>query len=63
MKSFPVALGLLVVSILAILGLNWWFAELQADRGTFGDMFGASNALFSGLAFAGGCLCDHAATC
>jgi len=53
MKSFPVALGLLVASILAILGLNWWFAELQADRGTFGDMFGASNALFSGLAFAG----------
>jgi len=41
--------------------LNWWYAEtyqrastdLQNGRGTFGDMFGATNALFSGLAFAG----------
>ena len=53
MKSFPLSLALLVLAILAILGLNWWFAELQPDRGTFGDMFGAANALFSGLAFAG----------
>ena len=30
------------------LGLSSW-----QERGTFGDMFGAANALFSGLAFAG----------
>jgi hypothetical protein len=53
MKSFPFALLLLFSAILAILGLNWWYAELQPERGTFGDMFGAANALFSGLAFAG----------
>ena len=53
MKSFPLALFLLITAILGILGLNWWFADLQENRGTFGDMFGAANALFSGLAFAG----------
>ncbi|MDO9319550.1 MAG: hypothetical protein Q7V56_15315 [Gammaproteobacteria bacterium] len=31
-----------------ITGLSTW-----SDRGTFGDMFGAVNTLFSGLAFAG----------
>lgn len=31
-----------------MLGLGNW-----SDRGTFGDLFGAVNALFSGLAFAG----------
>ena len=42
---------ILVQSILGILiyrGLQSW-----PDRGTFGDMFGAVNTLFSGLAFAG----------
>lgn len=53
MKSFPLVGLLLTAAILGVLGLNWWFAELQENRGTFGDMFGASNALFSGLAFAG----------
>ena len=35
-------------SLLILLGLDNW-----SDRGTFGDLFGAVNALFSGLAFAG----------
>ena len=35
-------------TILIIFGLDNW-----ADRGAFGDLFGAVNALFSGLAFAG----------
>lgn len=29
------------------------FLDSWSDRGTFGDLFGAVNALFSGLAFAG----------
>lgn len=45
--------ALLVAVILGIMGANWWYASLEGERGTFGDMFGASNALFSGLAFAG----------
>lgn len=35
-------------AIFIIYGLDSW-----GDRGTFGDLFGAINALFSGLAFAG----------
>ncbi len=42
--------------VLVLWGLNWWgvskFIE-PINQGTFGDMFGAVNALFSGLAFAG----------
>ncbi|MBQ8437503.1 MAG: hypothetical protein IJX21_02005, partial [Alistipes sp.] len=37
--------------------LSWVLIDLciseSNDRGTFGDKFGAVNALFSGLAFAG----------
>jgi hypothetical protein len=43
--------------VLVLWGLNWWgiskFINKPSDPGTFGDMFGAVNALFSGLAFAG----------
>ncbi|MFT5238430.1 MAG: hypothetical protein ACI9M9_002038 [Flavobacteriaceae bacterium] len=35
-------------TVLIIFGLDNW-----SDRGTFGDLFGAVNSLFSGLAFAG----------
>ena len=35
-------------TILILFGIDNW-----PDRGTFGDLFGAVNALFSGLAFAG----------
>ena len=33
--------------------LTWYFLKDQTDRGTFGDMFGSVNAMFSGLAFVG----------
>lgn len=44
-----VAVGIVVVFTWASLGL---FASSQPDPGKFGDMFGAVNALFTGLAFA-----------
>ena len=46
-----------IIGVLAAWGLSWWLLNKNIDcsteRGTFGDMFGAVNALFSGLAFAG----------
>lgn len=48
--------ALIVVGIWAIAGallLDSTNDTFLGDRGTFGDMFGAVNALFSGLAFAG----------
>ena len=46
-----------IIGVLAAWGLSWWLInknnECSTERGTFGDMFGAVNALFSGLAFAG----------
>jgi Putative phage abortive infection protein len=44
-----IALLCLIVVIWATSG---WFLHGEKERGTFGDMFGAVNALFSGLAFA-----------
>ncbi len=47
------------VVVIGLWGLNWYLLRENTDggtfgnRGTFGDMFGAINALFSGLAFAG----------
>ena len=47
-----------IVALIIIIGF-WLFTYFklkdlgQTDRGTFGDMFGSVNALFSGLAFAG----------
>ncbi|WP_310620879.1 putative phage abortive infection protein [Flexibacterium corallicola] len=49
--------GAIALVVLFWIG-NWWlgFWYLEADeRGTFGDTFGAVNALFSGLALAGLC--------
>lgn len=43
----------LLVAVTIIWGASWYCFKDMADRGTFGDMFGAINALFSGLAFAG----------
>jgi len=53
-KYFAVAISVLVITIWA---LTWtltdlFFCEL-GEKGTFGDMFGSVNALFSGLAFVG----------
>ena len=46
-----------IIGVLAAWGISWWLINKNIDcsteRGTFGDMFGAVNALFSGLAFAG----------
>ncbi len=49
-----IILFLIVISAQIIIGYEifGWFDTWQ-DRGTFGDMFGAVNTLFSGLAFAG----------
>lgn len=45
------------VGILLLWGGSWWwisqYFQNHEERGTFGDMFGAINALFSGLAFGG----------
>jgi hypothetical protein len=38
--------------VLFVWVLTWIFLVGRPDRGTFGDMFGSVNALFSGLAFA-----------
>ena len=43
----------IIVLWLLTLGLTVWLIDSQTARGTFGDMFGSVNALFSGLAFAG----------
>jgi Putative phage abortive infection protein len=45
------AITVTLVWILSGGAIHWLFGT--TDRGTFGDMFGAVNALFSGLAFSG----------
>ena len=42
-----------IVFVLVIWCINLFTLEEDVNRGTYGDMFGAVNALFSGLAFAG----------
>lgn len=62
-KDFLIGLGLFV-TVFALWLLSWYFIDRfiltdntgesnQLSRGVFGDKFGAINALFSGLAFAG----------
>lgn len=50
-------LVLMMIAVIAAWALSavliWPFFSTGADRGTFGDMFGAVNALFSGFAFVG----------
>lgn len=50
----PVA-AVVALVVLALWLISWWFLSPleSADRGTWGDMFGGINALFSGLAFVG----------
>ena len=43
---------LLLASVMTVWSLSGLVLHSMSDRGTFGDMFGAVNALFSGLAFA-----------
>ena len=56
-KSDYNLLVILIIVVIVIYALSWMFVDCSytqgADRGTFGDKFGAINALFSGLAFAG----------
>ena len=46
-----------IIGVIVLWGLSWIlidkYIDSSTDQGTFGDMFGAVNALFSGLAFAG----------
>lgn len=51
--KLPVGLGAAVLIVWASSGFAVWSQLANVERGTFGDMFGAVNALFSGLAFAG----------
>ena len=47
---------LLSVGVIGLFALSWWWLSTIGDpekQGQFGDQFGAVNALFSGLAFAG----------
>lgn len=49
---FKIAAGLVLLSICFPFIVKYFFAD-WAESGTFGDTFGALNALFSGLAFSG----------
>jgi len=48
-----------ILLVVSLWSLSWFLIVkseillVWSDRGTFGDMFGAVNSLFSGLAFAG----------
>jgi len=48
---------ILSVGVVGLFALSWWWIDNNfsdsAEQGQFGDQFGAVNALFSGLAFAG----------
>lgn len=50
---FGIPIALTIIIGLWLLNLYYIQAQGDSERGTFGDMFGAVNALFSGLAFAG----------
>lgn len=53
-KDWLVLMMILVIAAWALSAvLIWPFFSTGTDRGTFGDMFGAVNALFSGFAFVG----------
>lgn len=53
-STFVAVIAVSIVAIWVISGIVIYFSlETWSDRGTFGDMFGAINALFSGLALAG----------
>lgn len=49
-----ISIGILIIVVQSLIGyaVYWWLPDWPT-RGQFGDVFGAVNALFSGLAFAG----------
>lgn len=54
-KSLSKLIIVIAVVIVGVLILNWiWASQYEVSaRGVFGDLFGFSNAIFSGLALAG----------
>ena len=54
-RNFPEHIWAIAVAsaVVVIWLLSWFLLRHEPERGTFGDMFGGTNALFSGLAFAG----------
>lgn len=54
-KSLSKLIVVIAFVIVGVLILNWFLAHKypKETRGVFGDMFGFSNAIFSGLALAG----------
>lgn len=57
-KSKEESIGWLIPTIILVFvfiawGATWFTLHDNSQRGTFGDMFGVINALFSGLAFGG----------
>lgn len=52
-KNRNVIFGIIAFVVLAIWVISWLTLSSNPDRGTFGDMFGGVNALFSGFAFLG----------
>lgn len=53
--NIPFYIALSVFFIIAVLGLTYMIQNSNSynERGTFGDMFGFANALFTGLSFIG----------
>ena len=53
-QKLLIQLAFAVIAVwLASVAVLTWFLPTWGERGTFGDSFGAVNALFSGFAFAG----------
>jgi len=52
-KTIAICVSIITIFIWALSFLLFTTSWDNDERGTFGDMFGAVNALFSGLAFAG----------
>jgi len=51
--NIPFYIAMAVFFICAILGLTYMLGNSESDRGTFGDMFGFANALFTGVSVVG----------
>lgn len=51
--NIPFFVSLAVVFICLVLGVTYMVQNSEADRGTFGDMFGFANAVFTGLSIVG----------
>ncbi|RXG32048.1 hypothetical protein [Leeuwenhoekiella marinoflava] len=54
-RKFWILIGVSIIVIVLILTFNWWYLNdiPLESRGVYGDMYGFSNTLFSGLAFVG----------